>query len=134
MDGGRKDGREFKLTQGEHLVRVTHESLKQRFVRLQISSVKSCLSNHKRDQPPLATDTNADSRAISPWALGPRTLGPRTLSPKYFKSQGPEGRGPKIPRTSGPRPLGPWDLGYMGPKVRGPKAQGLDSPPGFSNI
>ena len=32
VDGGRKDGREFKLTQGEHLVRVTHESLKQRFV------------------------------------------------------------------------------------------------------
>ena len=75
-----------------------------------------------------------DSRAISPWALGPRTLGPRTLSPKYFKSQGPEGRGPKIPRTSGPRPLGPWDLGYMGPKVRGPKAQGLDASPGFSYI
>ena len=32
VDGGRKDGREFKLTQGEHLTRVTHESLKQRFV------------------------------------------------------------------------------------------------------
>ena len=36
------------------------------------------------------------SGAISPWALGPRTLGPRTLSTEYFKSQGPEGRGPKI--------------------------------------
>ena len=31
VDGGRKDGREFKLTKGEHLVRVTHERLKQRF-------------------------------------------------------------------------------------------------------
>ena len=51
-------------------------------------------------------------------------LGPRTLSPEYFKSQGPEGRGPKIHSTSGPRPLGPWDLRYLGPKVQGPKVRG----------
>ena len=43
------------------------------------------------------------SRVINPYALGPRILGPQTLSPEYFKSQGPEGRGPKIHRTSGLR-------------------------------
>ena len=47
------------------------------------------------------------SRVINPYALGPRILGPQTLSPEYFKSQGPEGWGPKIHRTSGPRPPGP---------------------------
>ena len=52
-------------------------------------------------------------RAISPWT---QALGPLTLSPEYFKSQGSEGRGPKIHRTSGPRPLGPWDLPYLGLK------------------
>ena len=31
IDGGRKDGRDFILTQGEYLVRVTHERLVQRF-------------------------------------------------------------------------------------------------------
>ena len=42
VDGGRKDGREFKLTKGEHLVRVTHERLKQRFFVTFCSSDVCC--------------------------------------------------------------------------------------------
>ena len=35
IDGGRRDGRELLLTQGEFLVRVTHESLHQRWGSVQ---------------------------------------------------------------------------------------------------
>ena len=33
IDGGRRDGRDFLMTQGEYVVRVTHERLHQRYVR-----------------------------------------------------------------------------------------------------
>ena len=33
IDGGRRDGRDFLMTRGEYVVRVTHERLHQRYGR-----------------------------------------------------------------------------------------------------